>query len=43
MDGWVVNGGTIERGLFDLDLPDLDKHNTLITRLSEGRESGGPR
>jgi N6-adenosine-specific RNA methylase IME4 len=25
IDGWVVFGDTIERGLFDLDVPDLDR------------------
>lgn len=41
--GWVVFGDTIERGLFDLDIPDLDKGCTPDTRPPEGGESGGPR
>lgn len=27
VDGWVVFGDTIDRGLFDLDIPDLDELN----------------
>ncbi len=42
-DGWVVFGDTIERGLFDLDIPDLDL-NTPETRSvpsPHGGVSGG--
>jgi hypothetical protein len=42
-DGWVVRGDPTERGLFEIDIPDLDFH-TLETRSvpsPKGGESGG--
>lgn len=40
VDGWVVHGDTIERGLFDLDIPVLDI-GTHAARQTEGGESEG--
>jgi hypothetical protein len=39
----MVFGDTIQRGLFDLDIPDLDKtvHDAATTRPPDGGESGG--
>lgn len=43
VDGWVVFGDTIERGLFDLDIHELEETSgtTVVTRPPEGGESGG--
>ncbi|MBA4067812.1 MAG: hypothetical protein C0501_29760 [Isosphaera sp.] len=43
VDGWVVFGDAIDRGLFDLDIPELDKpaRHSDPERSAESRESGG--
>lgn len=42
-DGWVVFGDTIERGLFDLDIPDLETgSNDAQSARPPGGGSGGP-
>ncbi len=43
VDGWVVFGDTIDRGLFDLDIPDLDKacHDAATTPPPDGGEREG--
>jgi N6-adenosine-specific RNA methylase IME4 len=43
MDGWVVFGDTIDRGLFDLDIPDLDgtPFDAATPPPRDGGESGG--
>ncbi len=42
VDGWVVFGDTIDRGLFDLDIPDLDASITPNSRPHDGGPSEGP-
>jgi N6-adenosine-specific RNA methylase IME4 len=43
VDGWVVFGDRIERGLFDLDVPDLGTETcSEFTRSTNSGESGGP-
>lgn len=42
VDGWVVFGDTIARGLFDLDIPELVTDQPTQPPTSNGEQSGGP-